>query len=169
MNQDLILKYQAYVDGELPEAEARKLAEAIAADAAASALVEELRQTKAMLAGNEPQVALPETREFHWSKIQREIERLEREPVRTSGGWLDAWRRVLAPLSGVAVVVCLAIGILKFYDNGSLPDLTPDLAEIENLSEHSTSFSFRSDNMFVVWVQDAESQSNDEEIEFIDN
>src|SRR5918999_622472 len=120
MKQELILKYQAYLDGELPDWEARAIAEAIAADSEAQALVAELRQTKTMLAGNEPQPTLPETREFYWSKIQRQIERLEREPVAEhAGSLLGAWRRFVAPLAGLAVMVFLAIGIVRFQDKGA--------------------------------------------------
>ena len=64
MNQELALKYQAFVDGELSESEARRVAQSLETDAAARALVAELRNSKAILTGNEPEVTLPESREF---------------------------------------------------------------------------------------------------------
>lgn len=173
MNRDLALKYQAFVDGELSEGEARGVAEAIQRDPEAQALVAELRATRAALAGNEPEVTLPETPEFYWSKIEREIQRRGAEPVGAPGGrWLAAlagWRRFLAPVAGVAVMVFLGIAAVKFFHTGQVDDYAQHLAEIENLSEHSTSFSFRSDNMFVVWVQDKDYADVDSRVDFIDN
>ena len=173
MNRDLALKYQAFVDGELSEREARGVAEAIERDPEAQALVAELRATKSTLAGNEPEVILPETPEFYWSKIEREIRSRGEEPVATGGArWmaiLASWRRFLAPLAGVAVMAFLAIASVKFFHSEQVDDYAQHLAEIENLSEHSTSFSFRSDNMFVVWVQDKDYQDIDSQVDFIDN
>jgi anti-sigma factor RsiW len=171
MKRDLALKYQAFVDGELSEREARGVAEAIARDPEAQALVAELRSTRTALAGNEPEVTLPETPEFYWSKIEREIRRRGEEPVTAGARWvaiLAGWRRFLAPVAGVAVVTFLAIAALKFQ-TGQVDDYAQHLAEIENLSEHSTSFSFRSDNMFVVWVQDKEYADVDSQVDLIDN
>jgi anti-sigma factor RsiW len=169
MNQDLALKFQAFVDGELREAEARQVAQLLETDADARALVAELRDTKALLVGNEPHVALPETREFYWSKIAREIERLEAEPstAERSGGWLVAlagWRRFLAPLAGVAVITFLAMVAVRFYS----PEPVDYLAEIENLSDESTAYSFRAGNMFVVWTKDTAVASDDSSINYID-
>ncbi|MCI0745757.1 MAG: hypothetical protein L0Y58_10160 [Verrucomicrobia subdivision 3 bacterium] len=170
MNRDAALKYQAYLDGELPERQARQVAEALAQDPEAQALVTELRATKQALKGNEPEIALPESREFYWTRIQREIQRLEAQPVeRGSDGWLAVlagWRRYLAPMAGVAVIAFLAVAMLRTTPN---PIVDQHLAEIENLSEHTTSFSFRSDNMFVVWVQETGSEVADSEADFISN
>src|SRR5688500_14804248 len=138
MNRDLALKFQAYIDGELPEREARAMAEAIERDPAAQALVGELRATKAALAGNEPELSVPETREFYWNKIQQAVLRLEPAGCcAPEGGWraaMGAWRRFLAPLAGVAVIAFLAIASLKFYNSPLVEDYTQHLAEIENLS-----------------------------------
>jgi hypothetical protein len=68
----------------------------------------------------------------------------------------------------VAVIAFLAIAAVKFYNSPLIEDYTQHLAEIENLSEHSTSVSFRSDNMFVVWVQDTTTRDTDGQVEFID-
>src|SRR5687768_12913503 len=172
MNRDLALRYQAFVDGELPEKEARAIAQAMESDPEAQALVGELRATKAALAGNEPAWAVPESREFYWNKIERGIGRLEPEACcAPAGRWaamVAGWRRFVAPLAGVAVIAFLAIASVKFYNSPLIEDYTQHLAEIENLSEHSTSFSFRSDNMFVVWVQDTSAPDGDS-IELIDN
>jgi len=148
MNRDLALKYQAFVDGELPEREARQLAETLERDTEAQAIVAELRATKTLLAGNEPELRLPEALEFYWSKIQREIQRLEAEPPAVpSTGWfarIARWRQFLAPAAGVAVIAFLAIAAIRFYNTEEGDQFNQHLAEIENLSEHATSYSFRS-------------------------
>lgn len=173
MKRDLALKYQAFVDGELSEREARSVVQAIERDPEAQALVAELRATKAILAGNQPEVTMPETPEFFWNKVRREIERCAAESAGVpQPRWavaLAGWRRFVAPLAGVAVIAFLAIGAVKFFSPKQVDDYLQHLAEIENLSEHSTSFSFRSDNMFVVWVQEKDYQDIDSPVEFIDN
>lgn len=162
------MKYQAFVDGELSESEARRVARSLETDADARALVAELRNSKLMLTGNEPEVNLPESREFYWGKIQRQIECLEREPAGTTvGRWramLAGWRRFVAPLAGVAVITFLGMVAVRFYN----PEPVDYLAEIENLSEESTAYSFRSGNMFVVWTQERDVQENDSRVDFID-
>ena len=153
MNQEMQLKIQAYLDGELSSRQARQVAAWIAADPAAQHLAEELRQTGALLHDNEPEHPLPEGREFYWSKIQREILKPAPETVpAVSALWLIL-RRYLAPFAGVALVAFLVLGIARF----SAPvAVTQHLAEVENLSEHVGSYSFRShaDNMIVVWLYD---------------
>jgi len=75
MDYNAQLKLQALLDGELPEAEASEVAKWLARDREAAALLEELRHTGAALKGAEMGVRLPESREFFWSKVQREIQR----------------------------------------------------------------------------------------------
>jgi len=168
MNQELALKYQAFVDGELSESEARRMARSLETDADARALVAELRNSKALLTGNEQEVKLPESREFYWGKIQRQIECMDREPAGAAPGrWqgmLAGWRRFVAPLAGVAVITFLGMVAVRFYN----PEPVDYLAEIENLSEESTAYSFRSGNMFVVWTQERDVQENDSRVDFID-
>jgi anti-sigma factor RsiW len=77
--QDLVLKVQAFVDGELPETEQGAIAALIARDADVAGLVKELKQTRQALAGFDGPMPLPESREFYWSRIQREIARFPRE------------------------------------------------------------------------------------------
>jgi len=55
------------------------------------------------------------------------------------------------------VILFLAIAALRFYNNPLIDDSNQHLAEIENLSEFTSASTFRSDNMFVVWVHDASS------------
>ena len=101
------MKLQAYLDGELPEGEARELATGLAQDQEAAALLAELRQTRDAIAGSEQVRALPESREFYWSKIQRAIERAEAPAPQPAGvsGWVGALRRFLVPVTGLALLV----------------------------------------------------------------
>jgi len=162
MNSDLELKLQAWVDGELPAGEARAVAALVAADGAAQALAAELRLTKGFLAGNEPEIALPESHDFHWSKIRRAIESAERQPSQNAPlSWTTAWRRMLAPLSGVALVALVTVVSLNFFGNRPEDDTLATLTEVENPSEHIGSISYRSqaENMFVVWLYDKETET----------
>ena len=110
MKADLQLKLQAYLDGELPPGEAREVADRLAQNADARALLGELQNTGRALADFESEIKLPESREFYWSKIQREICRLEQpQPAAASVSWLAAWRRVLVPAGALAVAVLATI------------------------------------------------------------
>jgi anti-sigma factor RsiW len=171
MNQDLELKIQALLDGELSGRQAAQLEQLLATDAEARALCAELKMAKTLLAGNEPELKLPETREFYWSKIHRQIEHAEvAEPAARTPFWL-AWRRYFAPIGGVAIVTLLAVFSMKFYDVGLEDASNHHLAEIENLSEHAGSLSFRSqsENMFVVWVYKKDQQPQEAEPDFSDD
>jgi len=75
INHEKELKLQAYLDGELPADEANAIADLLGRDAGAQALYQELRVAKSLLAGNELERTLSESREFYWSKIQRQIDR----------------------------------------------------------------------------------------------
>ena len=115
MNDQEQLKLQAYLDGELPEAEAREVIDWLARDAAAAALLAELRNTRQGLAGFEAGVRLPESREFFWGKIQREIERLEGaapdpEPALPL---IARLRRLLIPATAVAALAVAGLLALR--------------------------------------------------------
>jgi anti-sigma factor RsiW len=154
MNLETQLKLQAYLDRELPLGESREIEAWIARDPEAKALLEELRFTKAFLSANEPERTLSESREFYWNKIQRAISTPEPEPTTTLAQVLWdrflAWRRYLVPVAATALVTFLAISTIQFSQTNE----SWRQAEVENLSEHTGSFSFRSqsENMFVVWV-----------------
>jgi len=155
MNLDQQLKLQAWVDGELPEAEAREVAAFVQEHADALALAGELRGTRAILAGNEPEAKLPESGDFYWNKIRREIEREEKAAARVSGvSWTFAWRRLIAPISGVALIAFLSILSLNVFHQQPADDGSKFLVEVENLSEDIGSISYRSqsENMFVVYL-----------------
>ena len=153
MSTELELKLQAFLDGELNERETREVAAAMEADPEARQLLAELKTTAGALRDNEPQIAVPESREFYWSKIEKVIERTEPEPATPLASFWFTLRRIMVPTAGVALVLFLGIASLKI---NTVTDPLGHLAEVENLSEHMSSFSFRSQshNMFVVWLHE---------------
>ncbi len=105
MKEDLQLQLQAYLDGELSAGEAHAVRDLLATDAGARDLLVELTNTRDVVVAHEAAIKLPESREFYWSKIQREISR-EAKPATTASFSLAAWlRRMLAPAGALAVVV----------------------------------------------------------------
>jgi len=109
------LVLQAYLDGEAAAGQARPIEQLLAKDLQAQALLAELENTKRALVicrECEHEVKVPETREFYWSEIQREIQRLEQTvpaPARTPL-WAR-WKRWLAysgAVAGLAIAALLA-------------------------------------------------------------
>jgi len=150
MNTNEMLKLQAYVDGELTPREAGQIDEWLARDADAKALIGELKMTRGILSTNEPMATLPEAREFHWSKINREIERYESQPalVRqvSSPSW---WLKYFSPL---AVAAMLAAALI-------LPGLNSNEADVQTESSPEASpviFRSQAEGMTVIWLQSDE-------------
>jgi len=160
------LELQAYLDGELSPRQARKVAAAVAQDEPARLLLAELKWAKTAMAGAEPELKVPETPEFYWSKIRREIERVEQPAQpKLAPRFLLAWRRMMAPLAGVALVTFLTVYSFRLYDGAQTAKRHP--AIVENLSEHTGAYSFRSqaENMFVVWVYDRSGETSGDTVE----
>jgi anti-sigma factor RsiW len=110
MNEEQQLKLQAFVDGELPDNEAREVSTWLARDAEAIALSRELRNTRQALKNSDVNVRVPESREFYWSKIQRAIERLQPVPGRVeTGSWFQTIRRILLPAGSIALLALVGI------------------------------------------------------------
>lgn len=114
MNHDSELKLQAYLDGELPAGERPAVADWLAVDAEARSLQTELTLAHETLAAGELPRALPESREFYWSKVQREIRRQETAGHRAAERRpLPWWKRLLVPAAGLAaltLVLSVAVG-----------------------------------------------------------
>ncbi len=149
---DHALKLQAYVDGELPDREARAMAESLKRDERQRALHDGLRSIKSLLREHEPEHAVPETREFYWLQIRRGI---AVEPVRraTAAGWLSGWLRWLVPV-GATALLCVYWLWPTEGRSGSTAGLLVG-HEIETPLVETTSFAFRSESaaMTVVWVE----------------
>ncbi len=154
MNIDQTVKLQAYLDNEVSSAEARETAAWLARDPDARQLAEELTLVKKLMAEGEVAVKLPESREFHWSKIQRGIAQVEpRSEVRRSRApW---WARILGPVAAAAAVVLLMVASGSF-DVFRLKSVAGGAQEIETEepTDDSGAITFRShrEGMTVVWI-----------------
>src|SRR5260370_38312502 len=105
MDNESQLKLQAFLDGELPKAEAAEVANWLARDQEAALLLAELRHTRQALAGFGSTIRLPESREFFWSKIEREIRRQEQPaPLAKPAPKGSFWLRFLWPSARRAIV-----------------------------------------------------------------
>jgi len=149
MKTEQMLRLQAYLDNEVSSADGREIASWFARDPEAKALYEELAATKSMLAReNEPVVTVPDSRDFYWSKIAREIERVEREPAREHSPrpW---WIRILAPVAGAA-----ALGLFVFTSislNGPTKAIAGHQIE-QSKTDSSITFYSPAQKMTVVWI-----------------
>ncbi len=150
MKQDLQLKLQAYLDGELPDGEAADVRELIARDREAQELVAELANTNAALTGHEAEVRLPESREFYWSKIKREIARLETPAAvpKQSDSWFGWAKRRWLPMSGLAAASCAAVLFMLLSGSSQA-----QLAEMELNSKEMGAYTFRDqkESMTMIW------------------
>lgn len=163
MDYQAQLKLQAFVDGELPEAEAKQIARLVETDPQAAALVAELRQMNGALVDFESELRLPETREFFWSKVERDIRRAEStpaEPVHVP--FHIRLRRFLVPVTGIALV-CIA-GIVMTRQAGF--SLLPGGSDTETALSDAGAFTYRDYNAgtTLVWLSyPAENELADEE------
>ena len=153
MTEEAQLRLQAFLDGELPEKDASEVAAWLARDSEATNLLAELRNTRKALADYEPALKPPESREFYWSKIQREIQRSE--PVRAPAKRTSVFallRRVLVPLGSVAVLAI--VGLLAFQQfSGSGHGETPR-AQVSAMLANVSAFTYRDQGqgMTVIWL-----------------
>lgn len=153
MNTEQQLKLQAFFDGELPDAEAREIANWIATDPEAAALHSELKNTRQALSGHEAEIKLPESREFYWSKIEREINRLEKqEQAQPASPSFAKLFRLLVPASAFAVVAIVGLfAVRNFNPAGGARAVGP---ELETALADAGAFTYRDEQegMTVVWL-----------------
>jgi negative regulator of sigma E activity len=149
MNEHLELKLQAWLDGEVSAGEARQISQELTGNAESTRLIAQLRGLRDAMAGQELIRSVPETREFYWSKIARQIERETpaHQPAPVSA-WA-AWRRWLSPASGFAALACVLLLAVK-------PLTPPTFDEITSTGEgmEAVTFHDQSAGMTVVWLQD---------------
>ena len=151
MNNENLLKLQAYLDQELTPEVAEEVTNWLALDPEAQAILQGLRETKSILAGNELPAGVPETREYYWSKIEREIVRLdadlERRTSPAAGRW---WMRYALPFAGVALLALVLVTITKTTSG----PLAGNFHEIETPLEEASAITFHSQTagMTVVWI-----------------
>jgi anti-sigma factor RsiW len=154
-NLERELKLQAYLDGELPAAEAADVERWLDQDAQMAALSTELKQTKAALSAGEVAVKCPEKREFYWSKIARTIEAEERHTQRAASIELPWWRKLMLPMGALAALA-VTLTMLKTESN---PNARPSVesleiaASVEQLDESMGAITYKdsSEGVTVVW------------------
>lgn len=132
MNYEEQLKIQAYLDGELAVAESKQIEALLVGDTEAQALLSELKSTRQIFKDAEAEYRVPESREFYWSKIQRQIESEAAAPARTErpASWLAAWRRFMAPIGALAAVLIVTLFTLSGNHNPAAgPDVETSLAD----------------------------------------
>jgi anti-sigma factor RsiW len=164
MNTDQQLKLQSFLDGELPENEAREILVWTQRDGGAAALLAELKSARAAMAKSETHLSVPETRKFYWSKIEREIQRLE--PRTTSAPEVSIFsmlRRFLLPSGALAALVVAGL-ILHFH--GSTPsaenraDADTTTVETTLASTDATTYRDAGEGTTLVWFSPAADDSS---------
>ena len=148
---EIELKIQALVDGELTGFEAGKLRDRIKNDIRLQILHERLMQMKNLISKHEMPRVLPESSDFYWSKIAQEIEvgGSDAQSSAQSLGMKWVFRR-LAPLLGIA-----SVALIITLQEPNLPDLGIVLNHNhELLSDEIDVMTFNSadDSMSVVWI-----------------
>lgn len=150
MTEEQQLKLQAFIDGELPEKEAREIASWLARDGDATALAGELRNTRGALKGFEPTRPLPESREFYWSKIKREIEHSAPVAAPAPAFSLSTLlRRVFAPLGAVAMLTIGGFFVMQQMRGGGNPAV-----QVNAVLADAGAYTYRdqSQGLTVVWL-----------------
>ena len=158
MNREQQLKLQAFLDGELPEREKRAVLLWLQDNEEAAALLAELRNTRQAIVKSKPHLSLPESREFFWSQIEREIQRLEPEKSATPEvSIFNALRRWFFP--AVAVSALALAGLIAHFNvpkaaveivaDADMPTVETTLA-----SGDATTYRNASDGITLVWFSD---------------
>lgn len=166
MNTEFQLKMQAYLDGELSAREAQDVEAQMKAMSEAPALLAELQFTRSALRGNEPEYVLPETREFYWNKIERDIMAQEKAAGSPGNsfrfGWLFRYWPQLSGATMAAALLMFAAMQFHWFSSSRWDD-------IENPLEETGSFTFRSEQqrMTLVWVSTPVASEEDDESESV--
>ncbi len=163
MNLEQQLKLQAFLDGELPEHEAREILAWTQRDAAAAALLTELKNTRQAMVKSEPHLGVPESREFFWSKIEREIQRLEPQTISAPRvSIFTSLRRFLLPASAVATLVIA--GMIAHFNAPkaiieSVADADTSSVETALANSDATTYRDASEGTTLVWFSSAADDS----------
>ena len=151
---EIELKIQALVDGELTESEAEQMRECMDKDVRLQILYAQWIQTKDLISKYEIPRVLPESGDFYWAKIAQEIGTGEPTNQGSNNSLVIKWLfHRLAPLLGIATIV-----LLITLQQPSVPDLAIELEsdhELELLSDEIDVMTFNSvdDSMSIVWLE----------------
>jgi len=108
MKTETCLEIQAYVDGELDASRRAVVERLCATDSEARQLSDGLKALRSAVRANEPEIHVPESREFYWSQIQRRMSAASATaPTTDTGAAWTQWMRWLVPMAGAAAVVSL--------------------------------------------------------------
>ena len=149
MTEEAQMTVQAFLDRELPPEEHEAVAARLPSDPAARSLLNELEMARNVLADGELTRGVPESREFYWSKIEREIGRQEaaanRDAPRDRTPW---WRWVMIPAAGLAVLALL-LSVAGLRLGGAR-----DAYLLEASTSDSGAFTYRDDQegVTLVWL-----------------
>jgi anti-sigma factor RsiW len=163
MNEEQQLKLQAFLDGELPEREAREILVWSQRDHEAAALLAELKNTRQAMVKSEPHLSVPESRAFFWSKIEREIQRREPEMAVTPRiSIFTMLRRFLLPAS--AVVALVIAGLFAHFNAPkvvieSVADADTPSVETTLANSDATTYRDASEGTTLVWFSSATDDS----------
>lgn len=151
-NIELELQLQAFLDDELSESEKQAVASRLAQDREAVALLAELRNTRQTLQGFERSVRLPESGDFYWTKIRRQIEALDPAPAPApvATPWYLSLRRWLAPVTAVGLVAL--VGVLITRNAGLLPAEADGQAETSLTDSGAFTYRDYSEGATLVWL-----------------
>jgi len=159
MSEEQQLRLQAFLDGELPESDAREVLAWTQRDADAAALLTELRNTRAAIAKSELHLSVPETREFYWSKIEREIQKLEPVEKEIAAPILN-WRRLLWPLGTAAI--CFVVAMMEIPRVNIVQpvavvsqDTDETVVETDQANSDATTYRDEADGTTLVWFSAA--------------
>lgn len=155
ISPEWILKIQSHLDGELSEAESRDVTRLLATDPEARALAEELRSTQSMLRGGELARAVPESRDFYWSKIQRAIQAGEKAAAPRPAASTPFWLRFLASSGAIAALAVVLLSVNRITPGQPLLPRPHSAAMIvDNNSDAVSTITFRSEEagLTLVWV-----------------
>jgi anti-sigma factor RsiW len=144
MKDELKLKLQAMLDGELSAAEAEQVRRLAAADPEAGPLLAELQSIKSVLVHHEPAAALAETRAFYWSKIVKQIERAE-HPRQPAVPWFARWRLLWPALAGATALAAVLVVSVRHSSPPAEADhvsVTADGFEARAFRDQSSGMSF---------------------------
>lgn len=158
MKHELELKVQAWLDGEASDREAARLAEWIERDAEAGTLAAELKSVSGAMAGNELPAPTPDSREFYWSKIERQIEREALTPRGGSVPWFARWRQFVLPVTGVAALVFVLTLAVRQAQQPTFDEISATDEGMDAVTFHD-----QSAEMTVVWLQDNSQPSGAEQ------
>lgn len=146
MKLETMLEIQSSVDGQLGNQRREAVARLLSSDTEARQLHQQLTAVRMALRQHEPAIAVPASREFYWSQIERRLQGRDTSGVSTPSLSLGIWRW-LAPMVGVSAVVAV-IALQPFASSGlrSFP-VGPGSPQANTVT-----FSSEADGVTIHWI-----------------